>query len=74
MEALSLLLQYVVLPVGAFVWMLHSKINKQTTDIEVIKAQVAATKESHDREIKEIRSMFQRVFEKLDKIEETLRK
>ena len=74
MEAISLLLQYVVLPVGAFVWMLHSKINKQTTDIEVIKAQVAAAKESHDREIKEIRSMFQRVFEKLDKIEETLRK
>ena len=74
MEAISLLLQYVVLPVGAFVWMLHSKINKQTTDIEVIKAQVAAAKESHDREIKEIRNMFQRVFEKLDKIEETLRK
>jgi F0F1-type ATP synthase membrane subunit b/b' len=74
MDAISLLLQYVVLPVGAFVWMLHNKINKQTTDIEVIKAQVAAAKESHDREIKEIRSMFQRVFEKLDKIEETLRK
>jgi hypothetical protein len=74
MDALSLILQYVVLPIGAFVWMLHIKINKQTTDIEVIKAQVAATKESNDREIKEIRSMFQRVFEKLDKIEESLRK
>jgi F0F1-type ATP synthase membrane subunit b/b' len=74
MDALSLILQYVVLPIGAFVWMLHNKINKQTTDIEVIKAQVAATKESHDREIKEVRSMFQRVFEKLDKIEENLRK
>lgn len=74
MDAISLLLQYVVLPVGAFVWMLHNKINKQTTDIEVIKSQVTATKESHDKEIKEIKGMFQRVFEKLDKIEESLRR
>jgi hypothetical protein len=74
MEALDLFLKYIVLPVGAFVWMIHSKINSHHTEIEVLKAQVEATKVAHDREFKEVRENFKRVFEKLDGIEEALRK
>lgn len=74
MEALDLFLKYIVLPVGAFVWMIHSKINNHHTEIEVLKAQVEATKVAHDREFKEVRENFKRVFEKLDGIEEALRK
>ena len=74
MEALDMLLKYVVLPVGGFVWMLHQKIQSHHTDIEVLKAQASATKEAHDREFKEMRDNFKRVFEKLDGIEEALRK
>lgn len=74
MDALDMLLKYVVLPVGGFVWMLHQKLQSHHTDIEVLKAQASATKEAHDREFKEMRDNFKRVFEKLDGIEEALRK
>jgi len=74
MEAMDMILKYVVVPVGAFVWMLHSKIQSHHTDIEVLKTQAASTKEAHDREFKEMRENFKRVFEKLDGIEEALRK
>ena len=74
MEALDLILKYVVLPVGGFVWMLFTRQQSHHTDIEVLKAQAASTKEAHDREFKEVRENFKRVFEKLDGIEEALRK
>jgi hypothetical protein len=74
METLDLLLKYIVVPVGAFVWMIHTKINSHHTEIEVLKAQVEATRIAHDREFKEVRDNFKRVFEKLDGIEEALRK
>jgi hypothetical protein len=74
METLDLFLKYIVVPVGAFVWMIYSKINHHHTEIEVLKAQVEATKVAHDREFKEVRENFKRVFEKLDGIEEALRK
>lgn len=74
MDALDMLLKYVVLPVGGFVWMIHQKMQRHHTEIEVLKTQVHATKEAHDREFKEVRESFKRVFEKLDGIEEALRK
>ena len=74
MEALDMILKYIVLPVGGFVWMLFSRQQSHHTDIEVLKAQVNATKEAHDREFREVRESFKRVFEKLDGIEEALRK
>jgi len=74
METLDLFLKYIVLPVGAFVWMIYTKTNSHHTEIEVLKTQVEATRIAHDREFKEVRSNFARVFEKLDGIEEALRK
>ena len=74
METLDLVMQWVVAPVAAFVWVLHNRVNKHSTDIEVIKATSSANKEAHDREFKEMRDNFKRVFEKLDGIEAALRK
>jgi soluble cytochrome b562 len=74
MEALNTIMQWVVAPVAAFVWFLHSKTQTNTTDIAVIKAQTAATKEAHDREFKEVKESFGKVMEKLDNIEQHLRK
>lgn len=77
MEALSIVdvvLKWIVAPVAAFVWMLHSKTTKQGTEIAVIQATMQANKEAHDREFKEMRASFNRVFEKLDGIEQALRK
>ncbi len=74
MEALDLIMKYVIVPVAAFVWMLYQKIQSHHTDLEVLKAQASANKEAHDREFKEMRDNFKRVFEKLDGIEGALRK
>jgi hypothetical protein len=73
-EALDMFLKYVVLPICGFVWMIHVRGSKHQTEIEVLKAQVSATKEAHDREFKEMKDMMRRVFEKLDGIEGALRK
>lgn len=71
---LDLIMQWIVAPVAAFVWVLYHRVGKHSTDIEVIKATSAANKEAHDREFKEMRENFRRVFEKLDNIESALRK
>lgn len=74
MDAIDMILKYIVLPVGGFVWMLFTRQQSHHTDIEVLKAQAASTKEAHDREFKEMRANFSRVLTKLDAIEESLRK
>jgi hypothetical protein len=74
MDAFDMILKYIILPVFGFVWMLFTRQQSHHTDIEVLKAQASANKEAHDREFKEVRENFKRVFEKLDGIEEALRK
>jgi len=37
MEAIDMILKYIVLPVGGFVWMLFSRQQSHNTDIEVLK-------------------------------------
>jgi hypothetical protein len=46
----------------------------QQTDIAVLKAETATNKQAHDREMKEIRDTTERIFQKLNSIEEALRK
>jgi tRNA A-37 threonylcarbamoyl transferase component Bud32 len=74
MEILEVVMQWIVAPVAGFVWLLHTKTQTNTTDIAVIKAQIAATKEASDREFKEVKESFKMVLEKLDNIEQHLRK
>lgn len=74
MDMLDAIMRWIVAPVAAFVWILHNRVQSQATDIAVIKATTAANKEAHDREFKEMRDNFKRVFEKLDGIEAALRK
>ena len=74
MDAINTIMQWVVAPVIVFVWLLHNKTQANTTDIAVLKAQTEANKEAHDREFKEMKSSFAKVMEKLDNIEQYLRK
>ena len=74
MEVLNTIMQWIVAPVAAFVWLLHSKTQANTTDIAVLKATHAANKEAHDREFKEMKTSFTKVLDKLDAIEASLRK
>lgn len=68
------IMQWVVAPVAAFVWFLHNQVQGQKTDIAVLKAQTETNKQAHDREMKEIRDTTERIFQKLNSIEEALRK
>ena len=74
MDVLNTIMQWIVAPVAGFVWLLHVKTQQNITDIAVIKAQIAATKEASDREFKEVKDSFKTVLEKLDNIEQHLRK
>ena len=74
MDVVNTIMQWVIAPVAAFVWLLHNKTQTNTTDIAVIRAQTAATKEASDREFKEVKDSFKAVLDKLDNIEQHLRK
>jgi soluble cytochrome b562 len=74
MDVLNTIMQWVVAPLAGFVWLLHLKTQQNTTDIAVIKAQTSASKEASDREFKEVKESFKAVMEKLDNIEQHLRK
>jgi len=68
------ILQYVVIPVVGFIWLMHRTQQGHGTKIAVLQALMDQTKEAHDREIKEIRQTVKLIFEKLDGIEQALRK
>jgi uncharacterized membrane protein (DUF106 family) len=74
MEVVNTVMQWIVAPVAAFVWLVHNRTQANTTDIAVMKATQAANKEAHDREFKEMKTSFTKVLEKLDSIETHLRK
>ena len=74
MEIVTVVLQWVVAPVAAFVFLMHRTQQQHATEIAVIKATQAANKEAHDREFKEVKQSFTKVLDKLDNIENHLRK
>ena len=74
MEVIDTIMKWVIAPVAAFVWMLHNRVQMQTTDIAVLKATAEANKLAYDREFKEMKESFKAVFEKLNSIEQALRK
>ena len=74
MDAINTIMQWIVAPVAAFVWLLHRQTQANITDIAVLKAQTRSDKEAHDREFKEMKASFAKVMEKLDNIEQHLRK
>lgn len=74
MDVVNTIMQWIIAPVAAFVWLLHNKTQTNVTDIAVLKATQSANKEAHDREYKEMRDNFKVVLEKLDNIEQHMRK
>jgi Tfp pilus assembly protein PilN len=68
------IMQYIVLPVAGFVWLIYMKQQQHSTAIAVLQAESITAKEQHNREIKEIKDTTRAIFAKLDSIEEALRK
>jgi Tfp pilus assembly protein PilN len=73
-EILGAILQFVVAPVAAFVWLIYVKQQTHSTAIAVLQAESLTARQAHDREIKEIKDTTRAIFAKLDSIEEALRK
>ena len=74
LEMIEPVLRWIVAPLMAFVWLLHTRINKHETDIAVLKSKAETEKTAHDREMKEMKETIKAIFQKLDNIEQALRK
>ena len=74
MEFLDVAMKWIVAPVAAFVWIIFRTQQDHSTEIAVLKATQQANKEAHDREFKEMRGSFKAVLDKLESIEQHLRK
>ena len=68
------ILQYVVIPVIGFLCLMYRSQQTIATKVAVLEALLDRTKEGHDREIKEMRETVKAIFQKLDGIEQALRK
>ncbi len=74
LRVLNAIMQWIVMPVAAFVWVIYRQQQKHDTAIAVLQAQTETARQAHDREIKEIRETSRAIMQKLDSIEEALRK
>ena len=74
LKVLNAIMQWIVMPVAAFVWVIYRQQQKHDTAIAVLQAQTETSRLAHDREIKEIRETSRAIMAKLDSIEEALRK
>jgi len=71
---LNSVMQWIIAPVAAFVWVIYRQQQKHDTAIAVLQAQTETARVAHDREIKEIRETSRAIMAKLDSIEQALRK
>ena len=73
-RVLNAIMQWIIAPVAAFVWVIYRQQQKHETAIAVLQSESMTSRVSHDREIKEIRETTRAIMNKLDSIEEALRK
>lgn len=74
LKILNVVMQWIVMPVAAFVWLIYRQQQSHETAIAVLQAESLTARTAHDREIKEIRETTRAIMSKLDSIEEALRK
>jgi len=66
MEVLDTVLRYVVMPLGAFVWLMYQRQQDHATQIAVLRTETEMARLAHDREIKEIKDKLDKILQKLD--------
>ena len=71
---LSVVMQWIIMPVAAFVWLIYREQQRHATEIAVLKATAISAQVAHEREINEIRETSRAIMSKLDSIEQALRK
>ncbi len=66
MELLELGLRWVVAPMAAVVWMMYRQQQVHNTQLAVLQNQADIVRTAHDREIRDIKEMLNKILEKLD--------
>jgi hypothetical protein len=66
MEVVDLILRWVVAPIAAVVIMLYRQQQVHNTQLAVLQNQADIVRTNHDREIKDIKEMLNKILEKLD--------
>jgi hypothetical protein len=74
LDVIQATMQWIVAPILAGVLFMYRTQQTHATQIAVLQAVHESNKEAHDKEFKEMRENFRRIFEKLDTIEGVLRK
>jgi len=73
-ELLNQIMTWIVAPVAGYVFLLHKNVQGNSVQIAVLNAEIANLRELHGREVKDMKVSMERIFEKLDNIEQALRK
>lgn len=66
MEVVELALRWIVAPMAAVVWMLYRQQQTHNTQLAVLQNQADIVRTAHDREIRDIKDMLNKILEKLD--------
>lgn len=66
MELLEAALRWIVMPMGAFIWLIFMRQQDHATQIAVLRTETEMARQSHDREIKDIKDKLDKILEKLD--------
>ena len=69
MDTVLFIIQWLIAPVAAFVWMIQVKVSRHDTNIAVLKSQIMSDKLAHDREMKDVKEALRSIATKLDNIE-----
>ena len=74
MELLNQIMTWIVAPVAGYVFLLHKNVQGNSVQIAVLNAEINNLRELHGREVKDMKISMERIFEKLDNIEQALRR
>jgi hypothetical protein len=74
MELFQFILDYYFIPVLAWLAFLHMKQQQHDVILSVLERQIKNDKESHASDMDKLNEMVNRIYTKLDKIEDFLRK
>ncbi|MAJ13005.1 MAG: hypothetical protein CMD09_03250 [Flavobacteriales bacterium] len=73
-EIVGGIIQWVIFPILYLQYSFYQQLKKQDKELAVLQAKSEVQTQSTDRELKEIKQTVDRIFAKLDSLDNTLRK
>jgi len=73
-EIVGGIIQWVIFPILYLQYSFYQQLKKQDKELAVVQAKSEVQTQSTDRELKEIKQTVERIFQKLDSLDQNLRK